>query len=158
MAMKGVAPCEGRMTPEAFSDLASRLGSGVQVRPVLDAVQFRVGDKAFATLGWPAAGWAVVKLSRKDQGRFLGRSDAVTVEPGRRRDTGVTLVRLQGVDEDLMAEMLISAFGEVCHGGGRGQRVANSRSGLADGSRVRARREDGGGRWTPKESAPRAIN
>ncbi|ATC24322.1 MULTISPECIES: MmcQ/YjbR family DNA-binding protein [Caulobacter] len=109
------------MTPEAFSDLACRLGSGVQVRPILDAVQFRIGDKAFATLGWPAAGWAVIKLSRKDQARVLGRSDAVTVEPGRRRNTGVTLVRLQGVDEDLMAEMLVAAFGEVYRQAGRGR-------------------------------------
>ncbi len=115
------------MTPDAFSDLASRLAPGVQVRPVLDAVQFRVGDKAFATLGWPASGWAVIKLSRKDQAKAIARSDAVTAEPGRRRATGVTLVRLQGVDEMLMAEMLSAAFSEVYAHGESGRRPINER-------------------------------
>ncbi|WP_168072261.1 MmcQ/YjbR family DNA-binding protein [Caulobacter sp. SSI4214] len=115
------------MTPDAFSNLASRLAPGVQVRPVLDAVQFRVGDKAFATLGWPAPGWAVIKLSRKDQAKAIVQSDAVTVEPGRRRATGVTLVRLQGVDEALMAEMLSAAFGEVYSPGENGRRPSEER-------------------------------
>ncbi len=119
------------MTPEAFTDLAGRLGPGVQVRTVLDAVQFRIGDKAFATLGWPAAGWAVVKLSRKDQAKAIAQSDAVTVEPGRRRTTGVTLVRLQGVDEGLMAEMLAAAFGEVYRQAGRGRAVVEGHQVLA---------------------------
>ena len=119
------------MTPEAFSDLASRLGPGVQVRPVLDAVQFRVGDKAFATLDWPASGWAVVKLSRKDQAKAIAQSDAITVEPGRRRATGVTLVRLQGVDEVLMAEMLGAAFGEVHSHGESGRRAFKERLAMA---------------------------
>lgn len=128
MAIKDVVPrARIVMTPEGFSELASRLCPGVQVRPVLDAVQFRIGDKAFATLGWPASGWAVVKLSRKDQARALARSDAVTVEPGRRRSTGVTLVRLQGVDEVLMAEMLRSAFGEAYTHGKSGGRPFDER-------------------------------
>lgn len=50
------------MTPDAFSILAARVGHGVVTYPILDAVQYRFGGKAFATLGWPAAGWAVIKL------------------------------------------------------------------------------------------------
>ena len=33
-------------------------------KPILETVQFRVGGKGFATLGWPEAGWAVVKVAR----------------------------------------------------------------------------------------------
>lgn len=98
------------MTPEAFSTLAARLGATVQVRPVLDTTQFRVGGAAFATLGWPEDGWAVVKLSLKDQAAALALSDAVTIDPQRPRNSGVTLVRLKGIDEDAMAFILSTAF------------------------------------------------
>ncbi|NQE61408.1 MmcQ/YjbR family DNA-binding protein [Caulobacter sp. RHG1] len=118
------------MTPEAFSELAHRLGPGVQVRSILDAVQFRVGDRAFATLGWPAPGWAVVKLSRKDQADLLPRSDALSLEPGRRRKTGVTLVRLHDAEPDLVAEVLAAAFGEVYRQAGRGASRPADRLGL----------------------------
>lgn len=101
------------MTPDAFTNLAARLGPGVQVRPVLDAVQFRVGGRAFATLGWPAEGWAVVKLNPSDQARALAHSDALTAEPGRRRKSGVTLVRLKAIDEAAMAEVLAAAWREA---------------------------------------------
>ncbi len=101
------------MTPEAFSTLAGRLGAAVQVRRVLETVQFRLGGRAFATLGWPEAGWAVVKLSLKDQAAALAISDAVTIEPRRPRNSGVTLVWLKGIDEDAMAYILSAAFGEA---------------------------------------------
>jgi hypothetical protein len=101
------------MTPDAFTNMAARLGPGVQVRTVLDAVQFRVSGRAFATLGWPAEGWAVVKLNRSDQARALASSEALTVEPGRRRRTGVTLVRLKAIDETAMAEVLAAAWREA---------------------------------------------
>lgn len=104
------------MTPDAFSSLAVRLGPGVQVRPVLEAVQFRIAGKAFATLGWPAAGWAVVKLNARDQAWALSICEAATVEPGRRRKSGVTLVRLKGADEGAVAEILTMAWREAYRG------------------------------------------
>jgi len=102
------------MTPEAFSTLAVRLGAAVQVRCVLETTQFRVGGRAFATLGWPEAGWAVVKLGLKDQGVAMALSEAVTPDPSRPRKSGVTRVRLKGIDEDAMAYVLSAAFGEAC--------------------------------------------
>lgn len=101
------------MTPDAFTDLALRLNSGVRARTVLDAVQFRIGGKTFATLGWPAPGWAVVKLTPRDQAWALSICESATVEPGRRRKSGVTLVRLKGVDEGAMAEILTLAWREA---------------------------------------------
>ncbi|GEM_PF-1008515 len=116
------------MTPEAFSTLAARLGAAVQVRPVLDTVQFRVGGRAFATLGWPEAGWAVVKLSLKDQAAALAMSDAVAIEPKRPRASGVTLVWLKGMDEDTMAYILAAAFGVAY------AKAARSRAGRGRGA------------------------
>ncbi|PLR21907.1 hypothetical protein SGCZBJ_20280 [Caulobacter zeae] len=101
------------MTPEAFSTLAGRLGAAVQVRHVLDTTQFRVGGRAFATLNWPEAGWAVIKLTLRDQAGAMALSDAVTIEPRRPRNSGVTLVRLKGIDEDAMAYILAAAFREA---------------------------------------------
>lgn len=113
------------MTPEAFSDLIARLGPGVQVRPIMESVQFRVGGKAFATLGWPAEGWAVVKLSGSDQAQALAASDAISLEPGRRRKSGVTLIRLKGVDEGFMAELLTAAWREAYRGSTKAPRGAS---------------------------------
>lgn len=101
------------MTPEAFSTLASRLGVAVKAKPVLETVQFRVGARIFATLNWPQVGWAVIKLGLKDQADALALSDAVSVEPHRPRNSGVTLVRLKGIDEDAMAFILAAAFNEA---------------------------------------------
>jgi hypothetical protein len=101
------------MTPEAFSTLAGRLGPAVQIRRVLDTTRFRVGGRAFATLGWPESGWAVVKLNLADQASALALSDAVSIEPRRPRGSGVTLVRLKGIDEDAMAFILTAAFSEA---------------------------------------------
>lgn len=98
------------MTPEDFTDLARRLGPNVQSRTILDAVQFRVGPKAFATLGWPAAGWAVMKLPPARQAWALSRSEALAPEPGRRRKAGIVLARLGGLELDVAAELLAEAW------------------------------------------------
>lgn len=104
------------MTPETFSTLAGRLGQGVQAQPVLETIQFKVAGKAFATLGWPEAGWAVVKLALRDQVTAMSLSDAVTPEPGRRRNSGVTLVRLEKADPDVVAHVLAAAFNYAYRG------------------------------------------
>ena len=101
------------MTPEAFSTLAGRLGAAVKAKPVLDTIQFRVGASAFATLGWPEAGRAVVKLSPKDQAAALALSDAVSVDASRPRNSGLTVIWLERIDEDAMAYILSAAFGEA---------------------------------------------
>jgi hypothetical protein len=70
---------------------------------------FRVGGKIFATLGYPSAGWAMVKLMPDQQRDFL-RADAevfVAVKGswGRRGATNVRLkaARKAGVREALAA-------------------------------------------------------
>jgi len=98
------------MTADEFGDLVERLGPGVTRKPVLDTVQFRLGKKTFATLGWPAEGWAVIKLGLADQKAALAASEAFAREPGRRRNSGVTLVRLRAADPAALADVLAAAW------------------------------------------------
>jgi hypothetical protein len=106
------------MTPEVFREMALRLGA-VQAKPILDSVEFRVGDRAFATLGWPGQGWVVVRLSVADQRSALAKSRACHAEQSPRGKQGVTLVRLRGVDEAAMAEILANAWREAYRQTGR---------------------------------------
>ena len=53
------------MTPDAFRALALSFPRA-QEKPILGSQEFRIKDKAFATLGWPQAGWAVIKLAPAD--------------------------------------------------------------------------------------------
>jgi len=101
---------EDPMTPDEFSALASGFGPSVQAKPILEAVQFRVGGKAFATLGWPAAGWAVVKVAPSRQVWALSLSAGVAPEPGRRRKSGIVLIQLAAIDEAVAVDLLADAW------------------------------------------------
>jgi len=97
------------MTPEAFISLASGLAM-VKAHTVMGAVRLAVHGKTFATVGWPEAGWAVIKLHPSDQAELLPVSEALTREPGRRGSNGVTLVRLLQVSEAVANRALIAAW------------------------------------------------
>lgn len=101
------------VTAEGFRQQALSLPRALE-KPILGSQEFRVRDKAFATLGWPQAGWAVVRLTPDDQARFLARSQALSPEPGGRGRRGVTRVRLAGLDEALL-EPLVTAAWRVAH-------------------------------------------
>lgn len=98
------------MTPDEFARLALGLGSNVVAKPILETIQMQIGGKTFATVGWPAQGWAVVKLDPLDQAWGLGLSDALAAEPGRRRKAGIVLARLAGLDAGAAAELLAAAW------------------------------------------------
>jgi hypothetical protein len=82
----------------------------VTEKPMLDGLMFQVRGRTFATEGWPEAGWAVVKLAPADQQRLAAASIAITAEPGSRGPTGVTLVRLAGLDDELLSDVLAAAW------------------------------------------------
>ena len=100
------------MTPDEFSSLALSLAPTVIARPILDATQFRIGSKAFATLGWPDARWAVVKLDPRRQAWALSLSPALCPEPGRRRRAGIVLARLAALEPDVAAQLLSAAWSD----------------------------------------------
>lgn len=98
------------MTPERFSALALGLGPNIQAKPILETVRFQVGGKAFATLGWPAPGWAVVKVAPSRQAWALALGEGVAREPGRRRHSGIVLMRLAAIDEGVAVDLLAAAW------------------------------------------------
>ncbi len=75
------------MTPDEFRAVALSFPRAKEVQ-VFGSQEFRLGDRAFATLGWPEAGWAVVKLAPGDQLRFTASTRALRPEPGGRGKTG----------------------------------------------------------------------
>lgn len=97
------------MTPVTFRELALRLPA-VEARPILDSVEFRVGGRTFATLGWPTAGWAVLQLTAEGQTRAVGLSRGFHSEHSPRGERGVTLCRLRGVEPAELAEVLADAW------------------------------------------------
>lgn len=97
------------MTPEAFIAVASGLAM-VKAKTVLGAVRLAVHGRTFATVGWPEAGWAVVKLRPADQADLMDVSDALAPEPGRRGKQGVTLVRLRKVSDVAATRILVAAW------------------------------------------------
>lgn len=58
------------MTSSDFRKLALALPEAVE-RSHMDHPDFRVGGKIFATLNYPRAGWAMVKLTPGDQQLWL---------------------------------------------------------------------------------------
>lgn len=116
------------MTPDEFTALASGCCPNVQSRPIFETVQFRLGGKAFATVGWPAAGWAVVKVAPSQQAWALSLSAGVAPESGRRRRAGIVLVRLAAINALEAAELLAAAWsfagGAMARRGGVGSGTA----------------------------------
>ena len=106
------------MSPHPFALMALSL-PGVTAKAILETQVFRVRQTTFATLGWPQAGWAVIKLSLSDQNRLLAQSRALVAEPGPRGKQGVTLMRLEAASEALVAEALRAAWSRLDGARGR---------------------------------------
>ncbi|AYV48629.1 hypothetical protein CFHF_19550 [Caulobacter flavus] len=121
------------MTPEEFRGLIDRVAPGAQAKIVLETLRFRVGGKTFATLNWPERGWVVVKLSQAEQNRVVALSDAFVREPGRSRQSGITRVRLKGVNQAILAEVLALAWRGAYQGAPLNPKAATASSTLDAG-------------------------
>ena len=97
------------MTPEAFAAIAGGLAM-VKSRAVFGAVRLAVHGRVFATVGWPVAGMAAVKLGAAEQAVFVAQSKTIKPEAGARGKNGVTLIGLAGIDEHLAARVLVAAW------------------------------------------------
>ena len=77
----------------------------------MDHPDFRVGGKIFATLGHPAAGWGMVKLTPEQQHYFSKDEPEVFVPVkgtwGRR---GATSVNLKAADKETLAKAIQAAW------------------------------------------------
>ncbi len=97
------------MTPEAFIAIGAGVAM-VKAKTIMGAVRLMVHGRTFATVGWPEAGWAVVKLGPEDQTELIALSDALTREPGLRGRRGVTLVHLRAISEPIAGRVLLAAW------------------------------------------------
>ncbi len=77
----------------------------------MDHPDFRVGGKIFATLGYPDAEWAMVKLTPEQQ-RFFTQAEPQFFQPvkGAWGRSGATNVRLKAATKTTVSEALAAAW------------------------------------------------
>ena len=98
------------MTSDDFRRLALSLPEAVESAH-MDHPDFRVGGKIFATLGHPAEGWGMVKLTPEQQHYFL-KDEPKTFVPvkgawGRR---GATSVNLKAASKKTLQKAIRAAW------------------------------------------------
>jgi hypothetical protein len=98
------------MTPSDFRQLALRLPEAVQGAHMGHA-DFRIDGRIFATLGYPAAGWSMVKLSPEQQELFV-RAEPLAFVPvkGAWGRQGCTNVKLRLAKKGAVREALDLAW------------------------------------------------
>ena len=101
------------MTSEDFRQIALGL-PGVSESAHMGRPDFRVGGKVFATLGYPRAGWGMVKLSPEEHRMFVQTEPAAFMPVkgawGRR---GGTSVLLEAAREAAVYDALRAAWRRV---------------------------------------------
>ncbi|PVM92709.1 MmcQ/YjbR family DNA-binding protein [Caulobacter endophyticus] len=112
------------MTPDDFLQRVHGLAPGAVAKLVLEARQVRLGGNTFATLGWPDAAHAVIKVDPARQTLVLSMSQALSCEPGRRRKAGIILIRLAALEADVAAEVIAEAVTYAQRGARRAQIAA----------------------------------
>lgn len=98
------------MTAEGFRRLALAL-EGATEAAHMGHPDFRVGGRIFATLGYPDAGWAMVKLTPDEQEFFVGAHPGVfTPVKGGWGKAGATSVDLRRARAGPVREALQAAW------------------------------------------------
>ncbi len=98
------------MTSSEFRKLALEFPGAVESSH-MEHPDFRVGGKIFATLGYPDAGFAMVKLTPDEQELFI-QMEPGTFEPvkGGWGRQGATSVRLRSATKNAVREALAAAW------------------------------------------------
>ena len=97
-------------TVDGFRRLALALPEAVESAH-MGHPDFRVAAKIFATLGYPDAGWGMVKLTPEQQDGFIDADPkAFTPVKGAWGKRGATTVRLNAVRRDLLRAALVAAW------------------------------------------------
>jgi len=97
--------------PDEFRALALSL-PGAAEGGHMGHADFRVGKKVFASLGYPDARWAMVKLTPAQQTEVCAAAAFEPVKGGWGK-RGATLLNLARVDEVRALEVLRLAWGNV---------------------------------------------
>ena len=98
------------MSPDDFRKLTLRLPEVVEQQHQ-GHPDFRIGNKVFATLGWPDSAWGMVRLPVDEQKKYTAAQPSV-FEPatgawGRR---GSTKIRLAAADPNAVEQALLTAW------------------------------------------------
>lgn len=98
------------MTPDDFRRLALALPD-TEEGAHMGHVDFRVGGKIFATLGYPDAAWGMARLPPEQQELFVAADpEAFRPVKGAWGRQGATNVRLEAVDETNLDRALRAAW------------------------------------------------
>ncbi len=98
------------MTTADFRRLALALPEAVESAH-MDHPDFRVRGKIFATVGYPKAGWGMVKLAAAQQARLVAREpDVFVAAAGAWGRAGATTVRLRAADKATVRKALAAAW------------------------------------------------
>lgn len=98
------------MTPNKFRELALSFPETIESAH-MHHPDFRVGGKIFATLGYPDAKSAVVKLTIEEQKEFARTNpDIFTPVKGAWGRQGSTTINLPAATIDIVREALIAAW------------------------------------------------
>jgi hypothetical protein len=117
------------MTAEAFRRAALALPGAIE-REHMHHPDFRVGNRIFATLGYPDAAWGMVTLPPDEQQRLIeAMPGAFAPAAGAWGRKGSTLVRLEAAKPQVMTHALEMAWrmAQAKHGSkSASQRVGKS--------------------------------
>ena len=98
------------MTSNQFRSIALSLPEAEE-RSHMSHPDFRVGGKIFATLGYPAVGWAMVKLTPVQQQLYtIAHPDAFLPIKGAWGRRGATNVRLRAAGARVARQALADAW------------------------------------------------
>jgi hypothetical protein len=98
------------MSTDEFRRMALSLPESVEVGH-MGHPDFRVGGKIFATLGYPANGWGVVKLTPGQQKSFVGAEpDVFAPVKGAWGVRGATMVQLRAAGKTSVRKALVTAW------------------------------------------------
>ena len=98
------------MTEDDFRTLALSF-SGAEERSHMRHPDFRVGNRIFATLGYPREGWAMVRLTPEEQRVFAREHpDAFVPVKGKWGEQGCTNVILEHARRAAVAAALLTAY------------------------------------------------
>jgi hypothetical protein len=101
------------MTPDSFRKLALTLPESSESEH-MDHPDFRVGKKIFATLSYPDASLAMVKLTPAQQRRYVASHPKVfTPVPGGWGLRGATHIRLKSATRQLLWPALMDAWRNI---------------------------------------------
>jgi hypothetical protein len=98
------------MSPDDFRKLALRFPEVVEQQHQ-GHPDFRIGNKVFATLGWPDSAWAMIKLPLEKQQKYAAAQPSVFEPvPGAWGRRGSTKIRLATADRNAVEQALLTAW------------------------------------------------